>query len=143
MMPLALSLSIRTSLASRLTISSNSSSVFFCAFFFLRWVSLPTIFSMYAADSFDSTPPLATVAIAPRLQLALYGLGVVEFLEFLFLAIGSLFERRSTADSLARIGPPVDGAVRALQSCNRVSPGICRTILARQRGWCKSTGDHQ
>ena len=49
---------------------------------------------MYAVDSFDSTPPLAT--FAPRLA---YGLGVVVFPVFLFLVIGSLFEHRSTAGS--------------------------------------------
>ena len=57
-----LSLSIRPFLASRFTIPS---SVFFCSFFFFRFVSRPTIFSMYEADSFDKTPPLEV--LEPRL----------------------------------------------------------------------------
>ena len=69
---------------------------------------------MYAVDSFDSTPLLAT--FAPRLA---YGLGVVEFTEFLILVIGSLFEHRSTASSLARTRPPNDGAVRTPPSRTR------------------------
>ena len=89
MMSLTLSLLIRPFLASRLMISF---SIFFYSFFFSRVVPLPTIFSMYAVDVFDSTPPLAT--FAPRLA---QGLGVVELAEFLFLVIGSLFEHRSTA----------------------------------------------
>ena len=97
MIPLALSLSIRPFLAgaSCLTVSF---SVFFCSFFFLRLVSLPTIFSMHAVHVgyFDSTPPLAT--LAPRLA---YDLGVVEFSVFLLLVIGSLFEHHGTAGNSA------------------------------------------
>ena len=113
MIPLALSLSIRPFLASRLTISF---SVFLCSFFFLRVVSLPTSFSMWAVDYFDSTPPFAT--LEPRLA---YGLGVVDFPVFLFLVIGSLFEHRSTASSFAHIRPPIGGAVRTPPSRNRTN----------------------
>ena len=72
------------------------------------------MFSMYAVDFFDSTPPLAI--LEPWLA---YGLGVVEFPVFLFLIIGSLFEHRITVGSLARIRPPIDGAVRTPPSRNR------------------------
>ena len=72
--------------------------------------------STKAVDSFDSPPPLAT--LEPRLA---YGLGVVEFPIFLFLGIGSLFEYRSIAGSLACIRPPIGGAVRTPPSCNRAS----------------------
>ena len=83
-----------------------------------------------AADSFNSTPPLAT--LAPRLA---YGLGVVEFPGFLFLVIGSLFERRSTAGSLASNMPPI-GADLAGSSGLRHPVTVqvrlmsCRTLLA-------------
>ena len=87
----------------------------FLLFFLLLTFSFsPTIFSMYAVDSFDSTPPLAT--FAPRLAR---GLGVLEFPEFLFLVIGSLLEHRGTAGSSAHTRPPIGGVVRTPQSRGR------------------------
>ena len=81
-------------------------------------LSSPTIFSMKAADSFYSPPPLAT--LEPRLA---YVLGVVEFPVFLslFSVIGSLFEHCSTAGSLARIRTLIGGATRTPPSRNRAN----------------------